>query len=239
MYFLDLTFQDPKQNLALDEAILDQADQGGNDLGILRLWEPDSHFVVLGRSSRVDQEVNRDFCQERRIPILRRCSGGATVLAGPGCLMYAVVLSLARYPELRSVDRCHEFVLGKIRDALQGHVKAIQAQGISDLTIGNQKVSGNSLRCKQNAVLYHGTLLYEFDISLIGQALNMPERQPLYRENKPHVEFVKNLKISASELRASLIVGWKAEVPLQNWPEAQVSQLVEQKYARSNWNFRH
>lgn len=45
----------------LDEALLERAESAEGQ-ECLRLWEPDSAFVVLGRSSPYLREVNLDFC---------------------------------------------------------------------------------------------------------------------------------------------------------------------------------
>jgi lipoate-protein ligase A len=87
MKLLDLTLPTPEENLALDEALLDEADAAGRPLETLRLWEPRQTFVVVGRSSSLEREVRLDRCRERGLPILRRVSGGAAIVAGPGCLM--------------------------------------------------------------------------------------------------------------------------------------------------------
>src|SRR5687768_14642569 len=112
MYHLPLTLETPAENLALDEALLDAAIAGELAGEVLRLWEPVDSFVVLGRSSK-PAEVRMDICQAEGVPVLRRPSGGAAVVAGRGCLMYAVVLSLHERHELRHVDRAHQFVLGR------------------------------------------------------------------------------------------------------------------------------
>ena len=47
-------------------------------------------MVVVGRSSRLDEEVHLDACRAAGVPVLRRPSGGAAIVSGPGCLMYAL-----------------------------------------------------------------------------------------------------------------------------------------------------
>ena len=86
------------ENLALDEALLEEAEAAAQPVETLRLWEARQHAVVIGRSSRMAAEVRGDVCRELNVPVLRRISGGAAVVVGPGCLMYAVVLSLRLRP---------------------------------------------------------------------------------------------------------------------------------------------
>src|SRR5262245_29464931 len=93
MRLLDYTFPTPEENLACDEALLDLC-EAGHAPEVLRFWEPSSHFVVVGYANRIADEVNVTECRTRGIPILRRCSGGGTVLQGPGCVNYALVLRI-------------------------------------------------------------------------------------------------------------------------------------------------
>ncbi|HTN71202.1 MAG TPA: lipoate--protein ligase family protein, partial [Methylomirabilota bacterium] len=79
MKYLELTFADPARNLACDEALLELCEQKEAE-GILRIWEPQTYFVVLGYSNKLATEVNVEACAERGMPVLRRFSGGGTVL---------------------------------------------------------------------------------------------------------------------------------------------------------------
>jgi lipoate-protein ligase A len=159
MFFLDLTLQSPAENLALDEALLDEAEAADGPQETLRLWEPARNMAVVGRSSRIEDEVHLDVCRDLGIPILRRISGGAAIVAGPGCLMYALVLSYENHPDLRAINQAHAFVLGTLARALnpllpspfgrgtqrvpggEGAVSfEINFCGISDLAIGDKKI---------------------------------------------------------------------------------------------------
>jgi lipoate-protein ligase A len=240
VHLLDLTLTTAVENLALDEALLERAEQSVQPSEVLRLWEPSSPMVVVGSSSRVADEVKLDECRRRGVPVLRRPSGGATIVAGPGCLMYAVVLSYELRPELRSIDRAHRYVLKIIAEALQKEIvdANIHRAGTSDLALGEKKFSGNSLRCKRTHLLYHGTLLYKFPLDEVEQLLGMPSRQPDYRANRRHSDFLTNLPLTAAALRQALIEAFVANDELSSWPRDLTAQLVEQKYSQANWNFR-
>ena len=127
-------------------------------------------MVVLGSSSRLADEVHIDVCRERHIEVLRRSSGGATVIAGPGCLMYALVLDRSR-PELRGIDTTHQFVLERLIAALDPLAPGIVRRGTCDLALAERKFSGNALRVRRHWLLYHGTLLYSFPLRQIEACL--------------------------------------------------------------------
>lgn len=233
----DLTLPTIELNLALDEALL-LAPAGGDTL---RFWEPETHSVVLGRSSRYYEEANAEACQQRGVSIRRRVSGGASIVAGPGCLMYAVVLDARERPELLDLDKAHHHVLSRLVTALKPLESTVTIAGTSDLAIENegllQKFSGNSLRRVRERLLYHGTLLYDFDLPLIDELLQVAPRQPDYRAARDHHDFVTNLKVQPHEINAALAATWQAE-PAEVDPSvlAAAEQLVPEKYALPSWN---
>ena len=147
--------------------------------------------------------------------------------------MYAVVLSYDRRPELRSIDAAHRYVLGRLVEALQPLAPNIAQHGTSDLALAahtahapaSKKFSGNSMRAKRRFMLYHGTLLYDFDLSLIERYLRHPPREPQYRAGRAHTEFIANLPIGGQQLRTAIARAFDASQPLTDWPRS----------ARRNW----
>ena len=238
MQVLELTLSGAARNLALDEALLIEAERSDAPKEILRLWEPDEPMIVVGSSSRVAIEVNEQKAKELAIPVYRRPSGGLSIVTGPGCLMYSLVLSYELRPAVRSLDYAHQFVLGSIADALRPSVPGVERSGTSDLTIGTRKFSGNSVRCKRRALLYHGTLLYSFPLELISTCLKHPPRQPDYREDRDHNTFVTNLSVTRDDLRASLKRAFGAVRVRESWPEEETDRLVREKYSQREWNYR-
>lgn len=238
MLLLDLTLPTAAENLALDEALLEEADDGRGPSRVLRLWESPDYVVVLGRSSRWRDESQWERCQTAGVPVLRRASGGGTVLLGPGCFVYTVLVPYSEHPQLQSIEVAHQFVLGRLLDALRPHLPQLELQGTSDLTLEGRKFSGNSLRCKREHLLYHGTLLYDFPLARVGELLGTPARQPDYRENRRHVDFIRNLPLDARTLRDSLIRAWNAHEPYRDWPLARTQQLVAERYSQAAWNQR-
>jgi lipoate-protein ligase A len=239
MRLLNLSLPSPQENVALDEALLDEAEEAGGPHETLRIWESSQAMVVVGRGSRVDQEVERARCDWDQVPILRRCSGGAAIVAGPGCLMYAVILSYRKHPQLRMVDVAHRFVLEQLKAALQHLAPGIDLRGTSDLAVGDRKVSGNSVRCRREHLLYHGTILYDFSLPLVAHYLKRPPRQPDYRQERDHLSFVANLSIPCDALRRAIIEQWSPLDTTHDWPRQRVERLIAEKYSQSAWNDRH
>lgn len=230
MKFLDLSLDTPSENLALDEALLDYCEEKGS-LEILRIWEPKEYFVVLGYSNKINLEVNRAYCGRQGIPVYRRISGGGTVLQGPGCLNYALILKIGRDPDLKNITKTNSYIMKRNQEALEKLLqKGLAIQGDTDLTANNLKFSGNAQRRRQNYLLFHGTVLYGLDLEKIGETLNHPSRQPRYRKNRPHDLFVANLPLSKPDITSALQNIWNADEPFTDVPFNHVERLIMEKY---------
>lgn len=240
MQYFEVTLPSVAENLALDEALLEQAQASPAGTESLRIWQADSPFVVLGRSSRVADEIQSPAAQQPAIPVFRRVSGGATVAAGPGCMFYALVLSLEQRPHLRMLDQAHQFVMGQMKAALQPLVPQLEFDGTCDLVVAGRKVSGNSVRLIRDWMLYHGTLLLDMDLTLVDRWLKHPPREPEYRGGRSHADFLANLHIPyqavANALYATWPIGQPVEPGVHPLPLARIESLVREKYSQDAWN---
>jgi lipoate-protein ligase A len=237
MRCLDETLPTLAENLALDEALLlsGETDQA---VETLHMWEWPAPAVVLGAGCRLAEDVDESHCLADGVPILRRSSGGGTVLLGSGCLLFSLVLSYDRSPLLREIRSSYCYILGRIRDALADLLPGITCAGTSDLAAGGLKFSGNAQQRKRHHLLHHGTLLYAFDIEAMGRYLRIPTRQPDYRTGREHEAFVCNLPTNVADLKQRLCSAWDATTASDAWPRDLVEQLVREKYAKAEWNRR-
>jgi len=236
MQLCDLTLKAPEENLACDEALLNLCDQTDHG-GLLRFWSAARYFVAVGYANQVRTEVNLDFCREHDIPVLRRCTGGGTVLQGPGCLNYSLVLRFEGVSDLASISATNDFILERHRAILRELAHApVEKQGHTDLAIGGLKFSGNAQRRGKRFLLFHGCFLLNMDLVLIEKALPFPSRQPGYRLNRSHRDFLMNLKLAEESVKRALSGAWKAEGQLTTVPYERIGALVEEKYSKESWN---
>jgi lipoate-protein ligase A len=236
--FLDLTWPTPAENLACDEALLDSCD-AGQAPGVLRFWESTHCFVVVGYANQVQAEVQTEACRDRGIPILRRCSGGGTVLQGCGCLNYSLVLEITADARLQSITQTNRWIMEHHQKELAARLgQPVQVQGHTDLTLGPRKFSGNAQRRKRRAILFHGTFLLHFELGLVEKFLRLPKLQPAYRQGRPHEEFLTNLPLSPSTVKEALRKSWNAMQTMYEIPHGAIAQLAREKYATPEWNLK-
>ena len=243
---MDWTFPAPAENLAGDEVLLDWCEAGGGG-EVLRFWEPREHFVVVGYANKIVTEVNVAGCEAKGIPIYRRCSGGGTVVQGPGCLNYALVLRITAEGPLHNIAVANQFIMRRNRAAIatlfprsetRNPGPEIAVRGHTDLAIRDRKFSGNSQRRRKHFLLFHGTFMLNFDLALISELLPLPSKQPAYREHRTHADFLTNLDASANEVKAALRKAWAAEETLHHPPLEKIKALAWEKYSTREWNFK-
>ena len=238
---LDLTLATPEDNLACDEALLDWA-EAHESPGLLRFWESDRRFVVLGYANRVADEVDVEACRAEDVPVLRRCSGGGTVLQGPGCVNYALILPMNRESAgaLEGITGANRFIMERHRAALSGLLgQPVAIEGHTDLAIDGRKFSGNAQRRKRTHLLFHGSFLLGFDLDRIPRFLRAPSREPAYRQGRGHLDFLTSLNVGRAALQKSLKEAWDTR-PASEIKDlrAHIVQLVAEKYSRDNWNLK-
>jgi lipoate-protein ligase A len=235
--FLEFSLDSPAENLALDELLVVNAEAGESG-EILRVWEQQDYAVVLGAGCRVAEDVDIERCRADRVQILRRSSGGGTVLLGPGCLCYSLVLRLETDRARSGIRSSYAWILRKIVSSLSAMHPDIHQAGISDLAIGDRKFSGSAQQRKREYLLHHGTLLYNFDLARVGRYLRLPARRPEYREARSHAEFLINIPASPVTLIAKLREIWSATEAAREPDLERARKLAREKYATEEWTYR-
>jgi lipoate-protein ligase A len=238
MKVLDHSFSTPAENLACDEALLDLC-EAGYDHEILRFWESPDPFVVLGYSNKRETEVYQETCRKDNVPILRRCTGGGTVVQGPGCLNFALVLKIPEDGPLTGITSTNAHIINRHQQALQNVLgNGVIMQGLSDLAVNDLKFSGNAQRRKRSHILFHGTFLLDFELPLVERLLPMPSRQPEYRHNRSHEEFLTNVALAKQQIKQAIQDEWGARDSRIELPTDLIVQHVNERYGNDAWNLK-
>ncbi|MFO1477827.1 MAG: lipoate--protein ligase family protein [Verrucomicrobiota bacterium] len=242
---LDLTLPTPAENLACDEALLDHCEATHEADDILRFWEPQEPFVVVGYGNHAATEARLDVCHELSIPVLRRCSGGGAVVQGPGCLNYSLILDVEGMDSLKSVSGANRSIMQRHCDALNAAMQEaglggprIEVRGHTDLAVGDLKFSGNSQRRRKRFLLFHGTFLLSMNLGLVDQFLPMPSKQPAYRAERSHADFLMHLPLEPDAVRSALQEAWHAFNHVDEIPSEKIAALAAERYESDSWNLR-
>jgi lipoate-protein ligase A len=212
MRLKDISLSTPQENILYDNVLLELAEERLRG-EVLRFWEASQPFIVLGRVSKADEDVNLRAAVEDGVPIVRRSSGGGTVVQGKGCLNYSLILSKEERPRIVDLKRSYAFILGRVIEALRRLGVNAAFHPISDIAlVGNQKkISGNAQRRLRRFILHHGTILCDFDLAHIERYLAFPKSVPEYRRGRAHLDFTANISVSVHRVKEEIGRAFEAD----------------------------
>lgn len=158
--------------------------------GIL-VWQPQEKVIVLGQSNNIETSIHSEAVAADGIRVTKRPSGGETVILTPATLAFTVA---RHFPVMINFRDFFRMVNNAVIDGLgETGVARLGSNGISDITIGNRKILGSSMRKVGNKLVYHAVLNVSEDPSLFSRYLRHPRREPGYRAGRRHDEFVTSI----------------------------------------------
>jgi len=162
----------------------------GSTTGIL-VWQPQETVIVLGQSNSIETSLSTDTVAADGLRVTKRPSGGETVILTPA----TVAFTAARHFQVMIPFRDYFMMVNSavIEGLAEMGVSGLGARGISDITIGNQKILGSSMRKVGDKLVYHAVLNIAEDPVLFSRYLLHPQHEPDYRSGRSHHEFVTSL----------------------------------------------
>lgn len=236
--FIQRPETDPYYNLAAEEHIFRTAAED-----TFMTWR-NNPAVIIGKHQNALKEVNTDFVERHQIPVIRRITGGGTVYHDPGNINFSFIFTQRK----ENLIDFREFTRPVI---LFLHSLGLDAvfEGKNNITVDGRKVSGNSAHLYKNKILYHGTLLFETDLEMLGKAIWSNEW--LFKDKS--VESVRAKTININDLIRNKVSidqffiqfqkfisnyfgGYSLQI-LNEEDRSSIKKLVENKYKSFEWNF--
>jgi len=173
------------KQLQLEEALLRSTDQ---NYCIINKGSPPS--IVMGISAKIDDVLCRNSLKNKDIPIIKRFSGGGTVIVDTDTIFVSFIfhkslLNIPLYPE------------PIMRWSGDFYKKALELEEFNlrenDYVIGNKKCGGNAQYIQKDRFVHHTTFLWDFVKENMNH-LKYPKKVPSYRNKRNHHDFLCTLK---------------------------------------------
>jgi lipoate-protein ligase A len=160
---------------------------------VVHNFVPASTMVVLGSSNSPDIEVNQNFCEEQKIPVLKRYGGGGTVVLYGGCVVVSAGMWVRQHFQNQDYFQRINQVVIETLGSLNPVLNELNQKGLSDISFKGRKIAGTSLFRSRNYLLYQASLVVEPNLPLINACLLHPSKEPDYRQGRSHTEFMTSL----------------------------------------------
>ena len=187
---------DPAWNLALEEHLFKMA--GRERQSLVMFWR-NAPSVIVGRFQNTSEEINEAAVTSAGARVVRRGTGGGAVYHDLGNLNYSLILARE---DLADLD--FRLLAEPVLKTLRRLGVPAELSGRNDLTVNGLKFSGTAQQARPGSVLYHGTLLYDTDLSRLAEMLQV---DPAKYESKG----VKSVRARVTNLKPHLPEGFSLE----------------------------
>lgn len=187
MIYLETESTDPAYNLAFEEyALVHLVDDD-----VVILWQ-NENAVIIGQNQNAEDEIDRAFVCEHGIAVVRRATGGGAVYHDLGNLNFSFITNYFEDAEASVAP-----FVDRIISALDTLGVDARQSGRNDILVNGKKVSGTAQRVLGNRILFHGTLLFDSDLSILSGALRANPKKFSFKN-------VKSVRARVGNIREAL-----------------------------------
>jgi len=211
--------------------------------------------VIVGKYQDIEAALKLDRCRARGIEYNRRSTGGGTVIMGPEIVALGFGINMD-YPGLsgRGMGGVFETIGGVFSKALQRFGFSSHFVTKNDMEVAGKKVAGLSASAETGkSLLFHTSLLVDFDIELMTDIMNTPliklydkgyncfsQRMTTVRQevgrNDIRVEEVMDAIRDAFE--EAFDIRFREDTP-DEWEQEKIRDFIENRYTQKDWIFSH
>lgn len=235
LHYVENPSLDAAYNLALEEYLLTRKEQE-----FFLLWQ-DRCAIVVGRNQNTEEQINRQFVQQRGVQVVRRLTGGGAVYHDLGNLNFTFIVNSAEA----------EFAFARFARPLVQYLQSLGVPaglaGRNDVVIQGKKISGNAACHHRGRLLHHGTIMFDVNLDDLVQSLQVdPEKisskgvdsvRSRVTNIRPYLPPGMTLEQFREGLRAQVEkeYGGLAVYRLEPVELAAVEKLAREKYASPAW----
>lgn len=239
MLLIDSPSHNAYFNIASEEYLLHRFPT--EDLFLLYVNAPS---IIVGKFQNTLAEINLDYVQQNNIKVVRRMSGGGAVYHDLGNLNFSFHTLLG---ENDFGD--FSFFTQPVLKMLNNLGVPAELQGRNDLLVDGKKFSGNAKLARHGKMIQHGTLLFNSEMEVLGEALKANPLKFIDKATKSNRARVTNLLgyLPAGTTTDNLKDLLTREI-LKIHPNATryvltdedllgIKKLQQEKYETWDWNF--
>ncbi|CAI5760511.1 unnamed protein product [Candida verbasci] len=192
----------PFTNLAIEDYIYNAMPLSHNRL----MFYINSPCVVIGKNQNPWQEVNLRVLNDLKIPLLRRFSGGGTVVHDLGNVNYSYMTEKSKFNRFKF----NQLIIKNV-NSLPNNKFEIQLNERGDIvTTDGFKVSGSAFKLSKGKSYHHGTFLLNSKLNVLRNLLSRDDEMGVVHSKS--IDSVKskvqNMELQTEEFIESVCNGF-------------------------------
>ena len=209
--------------------------------------------IIVGKYQDIRAALKLDRCRARGIEYNRRSTGGGTVIMGPRVVALGLGINVD-YPGLGAgvggVFQSLSRVLVRALDKVGVHASF---QPKNDMEVAGKKIAGLSASAEvDNSLLFHTSLLVDFDIELMTDIMNTPlvkirdkgyncfsrRMTTVTAETGGDVSMERMMTAIRESFEERFAVTFREDAP-DEWERDTIRRFIDERYTRAEWIFSH
>lgn len=186
----------------------------------------------MGLSNNPELLLDLPKVRQESIPVIKRFSGGGTVIVDENTLFITFICNQKDVPILPFPEPILRWTAEIYAQSWQIPAFALRE---NDYVIGEKKCGGNAQYIKKERWLHHTSFLWDYRKENMDYLL-LPQKRPAYRKDRGHESFLTPLKEHASSPE-NLIQVLKNELVKRFYIQEIEAPLEEEKAHRQATHF--
>lgn len=149
--------------------------------------------IVMGLSGKVSELVEIQPVLQDQVPVVRRFSGGGTVIVDQGTVFVTFICNKSAVPGLQPYPRDIMSWSGQLYSKVFDKFGEFHLRE-NDYAFNHRKFGGNAQSItRKTRWVHHTSFLWDYDVNNMDY-LKIPKRAPEYRLSRNHTDFLCRMK---------------------------------------------
>ena len=237
--------------LSIDDTLpLSLSQHGSPPILHLYIFKPSA---IVGKYQDIEAALRLDRCRKRGVEYNRRSTGGGTVIMGPKVVALGLGINIDQPGLKKGIGGVFESLSAVLINALHDLGIEVGFRPKNDLEVDGKKIAGLSATLEtEKAILFHASLLVDFDIPLMLDIMNQPplklydkgyncfsQRITTIKEQLGHdIDMETVIEAIEKAFSQKFGVSFEEDEP-DTWENKSVDDFINNRYTNPDWIFSH
>lgn len=167
------------------------------------ITEPSDVCVSLGYFDNANRFLDFNYCKTHNIPIIRRYTGGGTVLLHPGQIFYQFIFSKSNKTIPFKMENVYKYFSNIVIEVYKSLGINAFYKPIADIVVNDKKISGQGAGDIENMLVFVGNLLMDFDFDMMANIVSYVKNKDMFKKIlKEHITTIKleNINVAKEDI---------------------------------------